>query len=1289
MTEAGPSERLIRGSTLGDALRALERLRPADSAVASALLAALGIKSAARPATGVSIAGDLPVDVSAPPPDRSNSSGATSQRTLSDTDQLPPIVSSAIEEVGTAGAAPPQWLADAPLIPLPVTLPNPFRRYDFPLFEPKWQRAIITKLASVTMPLGEPDLERVVDRIASGQALLTIPRRGIPTTAKGLQMLIDQGDSLEPFRLDVAELVRAFRRTIGPARVAVQSFRGLPEWGCAIGIEWANYRLPPAGTSVVVVSDLGLAPCPPTAIAASTSDWRKFFGRLARQRHRCAVVVPRDSRELRPWVRPGAQLVPWDRRTLASRLEHPSASKSSGADAKTTEHVVSLNEIGRVGHYARELACVASLAARIEPQLLRLLRLQLTPGAPVSAEAELWFSDLVAERAATGIVLIQPHRETLQRLLRVDRERLDRAYALIESLHRDSAPALRIEEELTYRSLIGDVDRARVLLRSLVATLIAPQRPGVSRWLTRALVRMPRGLMTLEEAQMLALGTALRTGETTPLPEDSATGGGGWHWLKPSSSEVEVSINWRRGAIEFGPRTMRGAHQLRVPDSNPVLIELISGSGTTRPQRVRLNPTTRTLVEIDGDVIEISVVGGGSWRLREAEVARARKASSQKFAARNRAPRVQIEYEVEMYGAIKKHELPFVIGVMSDLSGDAAEPLPPVEERKFREIDVDNFDERMKAVRPRAALRVPNRLTGEGDLAVDLVFNSMDEFTPGAVARKVEPLRMLLEARTQLRNLLVYMDDKPGAEELIGKLLKDPQLQQSLAGKAGPTVDGAPENQQDSSMSESSGEGGGINSEMFADLLQQRFAPKTDPARADIQRAVGTLAEQALTHAAAISGDAVESIQAIMAEIDRKLTEQINLILHHERFQQIESAWRGLSYLVTNTETGPTLKLRVLDISKSELLRSIQDYSGETWDQSPIFKKVYEEEFGVFGGEPFGCLVGDYHFDHNPADVALLGQVAQIAAAAHAPFLAAAAPSLLHMESWQELANPRDLSRISSTPEYSSWRSFRESGDARYVGLTLPRFLTRLPYGAKTNPIEEFEFEEQVDGAGSSKYVWANSAYAMAANIARSFALFGWGTSIRGVESGGSVEGLPVHVFPADDGGVDSKCPTEIAISDRREAELSSNGLMPLLHRKNTDLAVFISAASVQKPPDYTDPEATANARLAARLPYLLACCRFAHYLQCMVRDKIGRFSEPADLQRFLASWLMQYVAPDPSLMGDEDKARRPLAEAAITVDAAESAVGNYSATLLLRPHYRLEGLTTPLRMTLRLPGHL
>jgi len=473
----------------------------------------------------------------------------------------------------------------------------------------------------------------------------------------------------------------------------------------------------------------------------------------------------------------------------------------------------------------------------------------------------------------------------------------------------------------------------------------------------------------------------------------------------------------------------------------------------------------------------------------------------------------------------------------------------------------------------------------------------------------------------------------------------------------------------------------------FASLLQQEFKPRSNRAQQAVENAVHTLAAQALENTQQISDDAVRSIEAMIAEIDRKLTDQINLIMHHQDFTQLEGSWRGLHYLVNNTETDEMLKIRVMNISKKDLNKTLKKFKGTAWDQSPVFKQVYTNEYSMFGGEPFGCLVGDYYFDHSPQDVITLGEIGQISAAAHTPFIAGADPGVMQMESWQELSNPRDLTKIFQTPEYAGWRSLRESEDSRYIGLAMPRFLSRLPYGSKTDPVDEFDFEEETGAGDHRHYVWSNSAYAMAANINRAFKHYGWCSRIRGVESGGAVEGLPVHSFPTDDGGVDMKCPTEIAIDDRREAELAKNGFMPLLHKKNTDFAAFIGAQSLQKPFEYDDPDATANANLAARLPYLFAVCRFAHYLKAIVRDKVGSFKEREDMEKWLNKWINRYVEPNPTNASEIDKARKPLAKAEVKVEEVEGNPGYYRSNFYLRPHYQLEGLTVSLRLVSRLPS--
>ena len=477
----------------------------------------------------------------------------------------------------------------------------------------------------------------------------------------------------------------------------------------------------------------------------------------------------------------------------------------------------------------------------------------------------------------------------------------------------------------------------------------------------------------------------------------------------------------------------------------------------------------------------------------------------------------------------------------------------------------------------------------------------------------------------------------------------------------------------------------------FSDLLEKDFRVKEDESQ-KLQKLVQNLALAATERSgtATISGNAVKSIKNLIAGIDSLLTTQMNEIMHAPEVRAMEGTWRGLHYLVNNTETDQKLKIRVMNITKNQLADQLEDFEGQMWDQSPMFKRLYTDEYSMFGGEPFGAIIGAYEFSHHPRDVGLLRNMSGICASAHAPFIAAAAPQLFRMESWQELPNPQDLQQIVSSPDYASWQSLRESEDARYIGLTMPRVLARLPYGAATIPVKGFAFEEEIDGK-HDHYVWMNAAFAMGVNINRSHKLYGWGTQIRGVESGGSVINLPVHSFPTDDGSIAMKCPTEIAIDDRREAELAKLGFMPILHRKNTDIAAFIGAHSLQddetRAGRLVDPDAQSNERLSANLPYLFPVSRFAHYLKAIARDKVGTYKERADMQKWLSEWINRYVLANTAMADDKAKAKRPLAKAEVQVDSVEGRPGYYNARFYLRPHYQLEGINASLRLVSELPS--
>jgi type VI secretion system protein ImpC len=464
---------------------------------------------------------------------------------------------------------------------------------------------------------------------------------------------------------------------------------------------------------------------------------------------------------------------------------------------------------------------------------------------------------------------------------------------------------------------------------------------------------------------------------------------------------------------------------------------------------------------------------------------------------------------------------------------------------------------------------------------------------------------------------------------------------------------------------------------------QGRFGADTS-ARERGRDLVKEFVAQVLDGSMTVAKDAEMMINARIAQIDHLLSLQLNEILHHPSFQKLEGSWRGLKYLMDNSETGVGLKIRVLNASKKEILRDLE--KAPEFDQSALFKKIYEEEYGVFGGAPFGAFIGDYEFGKHPEDMALLEGVSHIAAQAHAPFVSAAAPDLLNLESFTSLDAPRDLAKIFDSTEYAKWKSFRQSEDSRYAALALPRTLGRLPYGAETKPIDEFRYEEHVDGTDHSKYLWMNAAYAVGSKMTQSFSLYGMCVAMRGVEGGGLVEGLPAHTFSTEEGDQALKCPTEVPITDRREKELADLGFVPLVHCKGTDYAAFFSVQSCQKAKTYDTDAANANARLSTQLPYIMAVSRFAHYLKAMMRDKIGSFMSREEAERFLNKWITKYVTPDDSA-SPATKAERPLREARIDVSEVPGKPGVYRAVAFLRPHFQLDELTVSLRLVAELPA--
>jgi type VI secretion system protein ImpC len=472
--------------------------------------------------------------------------------------------------------------------------------------------------------------------------------------------------------------------------------------------------------------------------------------------------------------------------------------------------------------------------------------------------------------------------------------------------------------------------------------------------------------------------------------------------------------------------------------------------------------------------------------------------------------------------------------------------------------------------------------------------------------------------------------------------------------------------------------------DLLDDIISTGIKPRDDAGRDRAAELVQTLVDELMTPGAVVAKGVTQTINARIAAIDSVLSRQLDQILHHPELQKLESTWRGLNKLVMGSETGETMKIRVLNVPKKELLRDFQ--AAAEFTESALWKKVYEFEFGTYGGDPFGCLVGDYEFDKSPADVELLQHMASVAAASHAPFVTAAGARMFGLESLTEMPNPRDVAKIfdKTNPENTKWLSLRDSEDSRFIAMVVPHVLRRLPYGRKTKEVDAFNYEEDVSGAHED-YLWGNAAYEYANNLTRAFAKHHWCVAIRGPEGGGKIEDLPIHVFKSKEGDNVAKIPTEVLISDTRENELSELGFIGLLNCRNTDYAAFFGANSIQRPKKYDRADATANAKLSSQIPYLMSTSRIAHYLKAICRDKIGSFMSRGQCEDFLNRWLMQYVTIDDNA-GQETKASHPLREARVTVEDDKARPGCYRAVAHLRPHFQLDKIDISLRLVAELP---
>lgn len=933
---------------------------------------------------------------------------------------------------------------------------------------------------------------------------------------------------------------------------------------------------------------------------------------------------------------------------------------------------------------AAALARWSCLPVRVSPAFLRLARLRLLPHAGTGDEADLWLSELVESRSGAGFGFRAAVRTHLREALRDDGDALQRVW---QTVHREHAPWLsaraRLEEELTWRLLRNPADPGiETLWTGVVRELDgADNAEGVARWVVRAVPDLPPGTLDHASGRLafhgahLLLGDASVLGDTPQRFLDNAE----FAFATRRLPRRRLHVGLTRDSLLVSPlQPIANGHEIEVPATRPLWLQIESGSSEPgEPAVLTVDddaPRSHHLLHEPGASatgLRLRLIDGSQYMLQPGQ-------DAARDAARSRSSIVQLVYDVEVYGAEKKVQLPFVIGVLADLSGQRSrdEPLPPLQERKFVQIDVDNFDAVMERIGPSLTLQVDNRLEGEGRLAVQLRFARLDDWTPRGIFRQWDYFHSWARIRDRLQDLATLLRDGGLDVNRLLRLAADRAEMEAILNVVIPSdlPDFDPAQADDYNRSRD-------RTARMLGIDDREVASQAHLGMVALARSVALFPLERM-----LSSNPVGSLDETAAEIDRRLNEQLDLVLHHPDFQRLEGAWRGLHLLVSRTETDEMLKIRVLNVGKAELLRSLLQHKGVAWDQSPLFRKVYEDEFGQFGGEPYGLLVGDYEFGHAPSDVNLLESLAIIASAAYAPFLAAAAPELLQLERWQDVGNPRDLHRVVQGPEHAAWRSLRESEDARYIGLTLPRVLARKPYGADDDPELTLGHLEDTSDGDASGFTWTSAAYAMAANIAAAFKTYGWCSRIRGIESGGAVTGWPSVARPRDDGSTTIDSPAEIAITDRREAELSTLGLMPLMSR-TSGTAAFIGAQSLQQPTQYDDPDATVNAALAARWPYLFACCRFMHYLHCIVRDKIGSYRSKEEWERHLNGWLRNYVDADPAHSSEATQASRPLAAAEVTIEAIEGPADAWVMKAYLRPHYQLEGLTVSLRLVGRIPA--
>jgi type VI secretion system protein ImpC len=623
--------------------------------------------------------------------------------------------------------------------------------------------------------------------------------------------------------------------------------------------------------------------------------------------------------------------------------------------------------------------------------------------------------------------------------------------------------------------------------------------------------------------------------------------------------------------------------------------------------------------------------------------------SIQKILSRIRAPRVQITYDVQIGDAVERKELPFVIGVFADLSAHNNDK-PKLSDRKFVEIDRDNFNQVLASIKPYLNFRVRDVISEAADapdIEIAIALDNIDNFHPSYLLQNIPVLNEVYQSRIRITDLIAKIDSNDLLEESLRDCL--------AAGTIGD----------------------------IEQLISSTKMSLNDDQVESCKLMLTDFSKYMTAQDDADPKDPYSYATKLIVKIDGILSLQMNEVLHNEEFQAFEGSVRSLHYLVMNSETGQWLKIRVMNISKDELFKDLE--KAVEFDQSKTFKKVYEEEYGTFGGNPYSCLIGAYSFGRNPRDVAMLRKISGIAAAAHAPFIAAASTDMFGLQDFTEIGSPRDLQKVFESSEYTAWNSFRALEDARYVSLVMPRIMIRQIYSPTLEDVNEFNYTETVDGSNNNHFCWGNPAFAVATRITAAFSKYGWTAAIRGYEGGGAIENLPVYTYRTSNGDLAVKCPTEVTITDRRERELESLGFLAVCHRVGTDVAAVFGGQTVHKPKKYDKDESNANALLSCKLPYILNVSRFAHYIKVIMRDKIGSFASKEEVRIFLQNWLGNYVLLS-DIASQESKAKFPLREGRVDVFEEPGRAGSYRAIMYLRPHFQMEDLTVSLRLVARLP---